>query len=349
MPNQESQHRPDGVASIESAMAGPLAVSVRTPTYRRPAMLKRALASLIAQDVTSWRCDVYDDDRAGSARAVCDSLGDPRIIYHHNEPQLFASRNIDHCFTADNPHGAEFFCVVEDDNYLLPGFFSENIAICRDRQVELVLRNQLFEYASGTEAARLSDGGVLDGLFTEGLYAPDRFRMSLLCGIGVSNGGLFWSRRARSQLEIQYFCTATMQEYMRTFSIVEPIYVAMTPLAVWAENAGQTTRNNDLRASYLRRELDLKRSVQALRRQVWKNSPAELRRAYLTDPVFATDPAERATSLHKALIPHGSGGADPRVSAEMVARGAAIRILGRLQPELKSFIRSRQAAWGTEP
>jgi hypothetical protein len=345
MPKKQSERRRQGAA----AMSEPVLVSVRTPAFRRPDMLKRALASIIAQDIGNWRCDVYDDDPAGSARAVCDAFGDARIIYHHNRPQLFASCNIDHCFTADNPHDAEFFCVVEDDNYLLPDFFAENIAICRDRQVELVLRNQLFEYASGTEAARLSDDGVLDGLFTEGLYAPDRFRMSLLCGIGVSNGGLFWSRRARSQLEIQYFCTATMQEYMRTFSVVEPVYVAMKPLAVWAENAGQTTRNDDLRASYLRRELDLKRSVQALRRQVWKASPAELRRAYLTDPVFATTLVERATALRKALIPHGSAGADPRVAAEMVARGVAIRMLGRLQPELKNFIRSRQAAWGAQP
>jgi hypothetical protein len=346
MPKNQAQR---GASGSGAAMAEPVLVSVRTPTYRRPAMLKRALASIIAQDVGSWRCDVYDDDPAGSARVVCEAIGDSRIIYHHNQPQLFASRNIDHCFTADNPHGAAFFCVVEDDNYLLPGFFAQNIAICRERQVELVLRNQLFEYASGTDAARLSDAGVLNGLFTEGLYAPDRFRMSLLCGIGVSNGGLFWSRQARSQLEIQYFCTATMQEYMRTFSIVEPIYVAMTPLAIWAENAGQTTRNNDLRASYLRRELDLKRSVQALRRQVWKAAPAELRRTYLTDPVFATAPVERAAALRKALIPHGSASAGPRVSAEMVARGVAIRMLGRLQPELERFIRSRQAAWGTRP
>ena len=341
------ERAPNEATGAMPATTEPVLVSVRTPTYRRPAMLKRALASIIAQDVENWRCDVYDDDPEGSGRAVCDSFGDARIIYHYNQPQLFASRNIDHCFTASNPHGAEFFCVVEDDNYILPGFFSENIAVCRDRKVEIVLRNQRFEHASGTDEARLSKQGVLDGLFTEGLYAPDRFRMSMLCGIGVSNGGLFWSRRAKSQLEIQYFCTATMQEYMRTFSIVEPIYVAMAPLAVWAENAGQTTRNSELKASYLRRELDLKRSVQALRQHVWKGSPAALRRAYLTDPVFAIAPSERATSLSKALIPHGRAGADPKVSAEMVARGVAIRVLGRLQPELKNFIRSRREAWGS--
>jgi hypothetical protein len=334
-----------GEQTTPAAPAGPMLVSVRTPTCRRPEMLRRALASIMAQDIGNWRCDVYDDDPEGSARAVCEAIGDSRIVYHHNRPQLFASRNIDQCFAADNPHGAEFFCIVEDDNYLLPGFFAQNIALCRERQVELVLRNQLVEHASGTDAARLSKEGVLDHLFTQGLYSPERFRMSLLCGIGVSNGGLFWSRRAKSQLEIRYPCTATMQEYMRTFSIAEPIYVAMTPLAVWAENAGQTTRNSGLGASYLRRELDLKRSVQALRRHVWQSAPAELRRGYLSDPVFTAPPPERALALSKALIAHRIGGANPKSSAEMALRGLAIRLLGRLQPELQSFIRSRQAAW----
>ena len=53
--------------------------------------------------------------------------------------------------------------------------------------------------------------GVLDGLFGEATYAPEQFRMSLLVGIGVSNGGLFWSRHANSRLEIGFPCTATMQ------------------------------------------------------------------------------------------------------------------------------------------
>jgi len=319
-------------------------VQVRTPTYRRPAALHRALRSIIEQSWSTWVVDVYDDDPDQAGRAVIEGLGDARIRYHHNRPQRFASRNIDGCFSAANPNDAEYFCVVEDDNFLLPGFMAENIALARQRGVEIVLRNQLIEHASGTDGARLSKGGVLDGLFVEGTYAPEQFHLSLLVGIGVSNGGLFWSRRTRTPLEIGFSCTATMQEYLRTFSIAEPIHVAMTPLAVWAENAEQTTRNAGLEASYLRRELDLKREIQALQRIVWNRSPAAIRRNFLSDPRFVPPTADRAKSLTKALIPHAPTDLAPRIAIEMALRGIAIRTLGRLSPDFQPFIDSRRTA-----
>ncbi|WP_083988716.1 glycosyltransferase [Devosia geojensis] len=317
-------------------------VHVRTPTYKRPEALQRALSSLIAQSWENWVCDVYDDDPGQSGRIAVDALADPRIRYTHNVPQRFASKNIDQCFTADNPHDADYFCVVEDDNLVLPTFFEENIALCRDNDVEIVLRNQFIEHASGTDRAHLSEGGVLDHLFVEGLYSPEDFRQSLLIGIGVSNGGLFWSRDTSCRLEIRFACTATLQEYMRTFSVCEPIYVAMEPLAVWAENAEQTTRNAELKSSYVRRELDLKRSVQVLQRIVWSQLPRERRRAFLTNPLFAAPPAERARTLAKALVMPGLDGQLAGGEAlRLRARGLAILTLGRLTPDFERFVQSR--------
>jgi hypothetical protein len=317
-------------------------VHIRTPTYKRPAALRRALQSMIDQTWSNWVCDVYDDDPARSGAAVVAALADPRIRYTPNTPQLFASRNIDHCFTADNPHSAEYFCVVEDDNFILPSFCAENIALARAQNVEIVLRNQFFEYASGTPNANLSTTGVLDGLFTEGRYDATDFRMSLLAGIGVSNGGLFWSVRARSPLEIQYACTATLQEYLRTYSVVEPVYVAMHPLAVWAENAEQTTRNAELDSSYLRRELDLKRAVQALRRRVWSEATPVQRASFLTDPRFATPIAERAMHVGKSLLGSRlSKYVSPVEAVKLRLRGVMIRLLGRVTPEFERFVASR--------
>ena len=317
-------------------------VHFRTPTYKRPAALRRALQSMIAQTWTAWVCDVFDDDPAEAARAVVAELADPRIRYTANKPQLFASRNIDRCFSAENPHEAEFFCVVEDDNVILPDFCASNIALMRREGVELVLRNQLIEHASGTPSAKLGTRGVLDDLFTEGLYQAEEFRLALLAGIGVSNGGLFWSVRARSPLEIQYACTATLQEYLRTYSIVEPVCVAMEPLAVWAENAEQTTRNAELSAGYLRRELDLKRAVQALRQQVWNEASPEQRAAFMTNPRFAAPPAVRATHIGKALIgPGPAGHVSPREALRLRARGMLIRGFGRLTPDFERFMAAR--------
>jgi len=318
-------------------------VQVRTPTYRRPAALRRALESVIGQSWENWIVDVYDDDPLRAGEQVCAELADARIRYHANSPQRFASRNIDSCFSANNPNGADYFCVLEDDNYLLPEFFADNMRLCREHGVEIVLRNQLIEHESATPSAHLSKGGVLDQLFIEGLYDPEIFRMSLLVGIGVSNGGLFWSRKATSKLEIGFKCTATMQEYMRTFSVNELIYLAMTPQAVWAENATQTTRNAELRASYLRRELDLKRQIQALQRVVWDQSTQQARDRFLATAQFASPATLRAKALAKALISYQPADLAPKAALEAAFRGIAIRSLGRLSPQFQPFIESRIA------
>jgi glycosyltransferase involved in cell wall biosynthesis len=323
---------------------GPL-VHVRTPAYRRPEALRRCLGSLQAQTWSNWICDVYDDDPDQNGAAVCAELADPRVRYTPNTQQKLASRNIDGCFTSENPHHADYFCVLEDDNFLLPAFFAENIALCRKQGVNLVLRNQFIELGFGTPEARLSEAGVLDELFTEGIFEPAAFRLSLLMGIGVSNGGLFWSRSTRSALEIGYRCTATTQEYMRTFSISEPIYVAMTPLGAWAENGALTTRNADIGASYLRRELDLKRAIQTLQRKAWQTAGEELRAGYLANPAFAADERTRARGLAKALIWSGIGDAlSLGERTELRLRGLLIALGGRLTADFDEFMRSRLAS-----
>ena len=314
-------------------------VQVRTPTYRRPVALKRCLESLIAQTWTDWICDVFDDDPDESGRAVCTALSDPRIRYTANRPRKFASANIDQCFSAANPHDADYFCVVEDDNYLLPGFMARNIDLCRTRGIDLILRNQFVEHASGTPQARLSDGGVLDGQLIDGLYAPDLFRLVLLTGIGVSNGGLFWTRDVKSPLEIGP-CTATSQEYMRTFAVDEPILVAMEPLAVWAENGEQTTRDVGNKASYLRRELDLKHRTQRLQRQAWRLAGPERRRDYLSLTAFPASRIDRAKGLTKALLagPRTLSVLPFKAAVKLSLRGLAIRLLGRSDAAFDAFM-----------
>lgn len=319
----------------------PALVHVRTPTYRRPEMLRRCLTSLQGQTWRNWVCDVYDDDPDGAGRAVCAEVDDARIHYHRNEPQLYASRNIDACFTRDNPRGADYFCVVEDDNYVLPTFIEENLAICRDEGVEIVLRNQLIEHAQGTDDAHLGSLGVLDGKFEEGRYPPDLFRLSVIADIGVSNGGMFWSAKARSDLEIGVRCTAALQEYMRTYAIVEDVWVAMKPLAVWAENGDATQRNLGIAARWLRRELDLKRAQQVLRRHAWRRAGEAERRAFLANEVFAFPSRLRAAGLVKALIETRAPALTLRERLELIARGLLIRSAGRTDPDLHRFIASR--------
>jgi glycosyltransferase involved in cell wall biosynthesis len=331
---------------MAAAMNVPELVHVRTPTYRRPEALRRCLESLIAQSWQNWVCDVFDDDRDAAGLEVVTQIADRRIFYHHNQPQLFASKNIDQCFSRRNPHGARYFCVVEDDNFILPRFMEENIAICRSEAAKVVFRNQLVEFNSGTPEAKLSASGILDDMFKEGFYEPDEFRLSLLPGIGISNGGVFWSDDARSELEIGYDCTATLQEYMRTFSIDDRIYVAMQPLAVWAQNGEQTTRNLEIGASYMKRELDLKRAVQVLQNEAWRLAPPSERKSFLTSDRFAYEPRLRAQGMVKGLISARVGSVlGARETLELISRGLLIRFGGRLTEDFQRFVESRKRAF----
>lgn len=314
-------------------------VHIRVPTYKRPERLRRALVGLQVQTEKNWICDVYDDDPKGSSQQVVAKLNDARITYHTNSENLLASRNIDQCFTKSNPHNADYFCVLEDDNQLLPTHLEDNIRVIVSEDVQVVLRNQRVEHATGTKDAWLSEAGLLDEKFVEGTYDPEYFHLALMADMGVSNGGLFWSRNAISNLEIGEPVSATLQEYLRTFAIVEPIYVAMKPTAIWAENGENTTRDLGAATGWLRRELALKRSVQILQRRVWSNANKDVRKDFLIGSGFGYPAALRFAGLVKSHTRLSRGHElSRRRTLELAARGALIRVVGRPEPGFMEYL-----------
>lgn len=321
-------------------------VHVRMPTYNRPEQLRRAIKSLQDQTVSHWVCDVFDDDPMRTSQSVVADFGDARVKYHANVRNLRASKNIDQCFSKLNPHGAEYFCVLEDDNQFLPTHFEDNIQVMEREGVQVVLRNQLVEYASGTDEARLSKTGLLEAKFVEGVYSSECFRLALMADMGVSNGGLFWSDKAISDLEIGVPVSATLQEYLRTYAIVEPVYVAMTPTAVWAENAEFTTRDLGSSSGWLRRELALKRSIQILQRQAWRKADGAAQTDFVQGRGFKYPEAVRASGLVKSHTRFFVGQAlSPAATLRLAVRGALIGFLGRPEQGLKEYFeRSRSRA-----
>lgn len=317
-------------------------VHVRTPAYRRPELLRRALQSLQSQTWSDWVCDVFDDDPQRSGAAVCSALNDERIRYYANAPQRFASRNIDACFDRSNPHGAEFFFVLEDDNYVFDTFIAENIALSRHESVELILRNQVIDYDLTGRGREVSSFGILERTYREGRQAASDIRLGALSGIGVSNGALFWSVRAKSDLEIGIPCNASLQEYLRTLAISDDTYVALTPLAAWASNGEATTRNLGDKAGYLKRELALKRAIQRVRRRIWETTDRLDRRELLAGRKLQASPETIAENFDKALILTATPGARrPVHRVNAILRGLLILIAGRIEPGLEVYIASK--------
>jgi glycosyltransferase involved in cell wall biosynthesis len=315
-------------------------VHVRVPTYKRPEQLRRALTSLLSQTEPDWLCHVYDDDLDRTGESVVADLNDPRIVYHPNPVNLKASENIDRCFSKQNPYGADYFFVLEDDNQVLPTHLEDNIRIIEREGINVVLRNQLVEHDFGTEKARLSETGVLDEKFEEGTYSPERFHLALIADMGVSNGGLFWSKNAISDLEVGEPTSATLQEYLRTFAIIEPVYIAMTPTAIWAENGVNTTRDFGMAAGWFRRELALKRSVQILQQLVWRRADLAARTDFVDGSGFKYPAAMRASGLVKSHISLSVGEAlSPFEKLRLAFRGALIRTIGRPEAGLATFLK----------
>ena len=116
----------------------------------------------------------------------------------------------------------------------------------------------------------------------------------------------------------------------------------MTPLAVWAQNGEQTTRDLGGRASYLRRELDLKRAVQILQQEAWRLAESETKRAFLETDAFSYPARSRAGGLVKALITSQVGRLlNTREKIALAGRGLLIRSAGQTPPDFQAFLASR--------
>ncbi|NJL19683.1 MAG: glycosyltransferase family 2 protein [Leptolyngbyaceae cyanobacterium SM1_3_5] len=208
---------------------------VRVPTYKRPQLLKRALDSLIAQDYPHWIALVMDDSPAQEANAIAASYEDDRILYSPNSKNLGSAGNLDRAFTTQELVGGTYACVLEDDNWLMPTYLSENIALLKEKSVNLLMRNQ--EIWLQTEQQSQPTGRTTRGdWFTARLYTPYELYAYLFLLEGASNGGLFWKTSMQTNLQVgSQVVDAGLQEYCRSLQIEDDFYFAPKPLCYWSE------------------------------------------------------------------------------------------------------------------
>jgi succinoglycan biosynthesis protein ExoM len=99
--------------------------SVVIPTYRRPADLARAVASVLAQQgvATSFEVVVIDNDPDGSARALVDSLAAqtpvPIRYVHEQRPGISHARN-----TGVASAAGRYLAFLDDDEETDPGWLA---------------------------------------------------------------------------------------------------------------------------------------------------------------------------------------------------------------------------------
>jgi glycosyltransferase involved in cell wall biosynthesis len=97
-------------------------IRVFVPTYRRNAVLPRAISSLRMQTFTNWVCEIHNDDPSDSFPAqLVKHLADSRIELHQHEKNLGAVVTFNLFY---RPITESFFAVLEDDNWWEPKFLA---------------------------------------------------------------------------------------------------------------------------------------------------------------------------------------------------------------------------------
>lgn len=234
-------------ANIEErdAIATEGLVEVRTPTYRRPVLLRRALESLIGQSYPHWRCIVLDDEPGGGvAREVCVALRDERIVYRANARNLGVGGNIDQAFALEPLPGSRYACVLEDDNYYLPDCLSANLAVMRAADTDIILRNQFIEVPAGRDRnGSVGPRTTYDGQYIEGVLTKDELWGSFFYSTAANNSSIFWRlERGLSFSTTDFTADPVFQERLRTLCIDRDVCIAMEPQIVWRDNGAESLR-----------------------------------------------------------------------------------------------------------
>lgn len=309
-------------------------VLVRTPTYRRPALLKRALNCLLEQTHQEWICEVRDDCPDGSARYVVEEVNDPRIHYTANCPQKFMIANLDACFQRENKYNADYFFMLEDDNQVRPLYMARGIEIIEQTGVTLCMLNQVIEYLGVEAEGSYSDFGIFGGIYDERVYQPKEIRLALFGWTAMSNGSVFWSKKIKRDLAFRTETVPGIDEDLRALRLVDPIYVSLEKLAVWAKDEKATTRNLGFNKGRLRRELDMQASAQALRRSIWQDTPESMQQEFLKGGVLRIPMSKRLYELQRVGIKVPELYAP--LSFRRRAKQRAICYLGRVHPSVRA-------------
>ena len=104
------------------------------PTYRRPALLRRAILSVLHQTYTHVRVCVYDNASGDDTESVVAEIAqhDPRVKYHRHSRNIGSYNNFNYGIREVD---TAFFSLLSDDDVFAPTFFEQAVqAMQRHRE-----------------------------------------------------------------------------------------------------------------------------------------------------------------------------------------------------------------------
>ena len=99
-------------------------VSICVPTKDRPAYLKQAIESILAQDFDDMEIIISDNASKRQTFDIVSDFNDKRIKYSRNSKDLGLTNNLNRCIAMAN---GKYICIFHDDDIMLKGNISKKV------------------------------------------------------------------------------------------------------------------------------------------------------------------------------------------------------------------------------
>jgi hypothetical protein len=209
-------------------------VTIVIPTYQRPFMLQRAIASAVEQQGVGVRVCVFDNCSNDDTSDVVGRMmrNHPEIRYHCHSRNLGAAANFDFGLrSVDTP----FFSLLSDDDYLLPGFYEQALSDL-DKHPEAMFWAGLTLNAD--EQGRIWDARV-DRWPREGLFNPPDGLLAMMHGLAPTWTGIVFRREILDRIGLpdQETLGPSDLDYTLRAAGSQPFVLRKYPSAVFTLNA----------------------------------------------------------------------------------------------------------------
>lgn len=207
-------------------------ITVIIPTYRRPQLLRRALASVTSETYPHLVIRVYDNGSGDETEAVVREFmaRDSRVDYICHAENVGMMRNYQRALSeVETP----LFGILSDDDVLLPGFYEEAL--------EGFERHPEIGFFAGSAVIANERGEVLrrplDLWGREGLYAPEEAVVEMVGRYPVPTCIVFHRR----VLELSVDMTNTLGwdcDFLLQIAQRFPVWISKRPSGIFLQHEG---------------------------------------------------------------------------------------------------------------
>lgn len=169
-------------------------ITVLIPTYHRPAMLARAVDSIVNQSFTDFIVRIHDNGSDNDTLNLVNNLvsSDSRIEYHRHAKNIGPLSNFQSLVDSiDTP----FYSIISDDDFFLPGHLEAGIK-------KLTTYPEAYFYSSATATVNLLKNKIefRNQIWSEDFYRPSEELTCRISSEHFTSTGTIFSRKVLSKM-----------------------------------------------------------------------------------------------------------------------------------------------------